>query len=129
MKSVIKTRSNLLKLVATAGFFALSCAATHANAQDQPTVADVSRDQVTYSVRYSDLDLSRAKEAKVLYLRIRYAAETLCAHAATWGRKEGEACVRKSVDEAVARVNSPLLSQYLRSKGDKGGLVQLAKTN
>jgi hypothetical protein len=70
-------------------------------------------------------------ELRPLYLRIRHAAETLCGSAATWGKKEGEACVRKASDDAVARVNSPLLSQYyqLRIKGDKAGLVQLAKAN
>jgi hypothetical protein len=71
------------------------------------------------------------KGAKTLYLRIRYAAETLCESAATWGKKEGEACVQKAVNDAVARVDAPLLTQYsqLRSKGDKAGLLQLAKTN
>jgi hypothetical protein len=64
-------------------------------------------------------------------LRIRYAAETLCESAATWGKKEGEACVNKAVNDAVARVNVPLLTQYnqLRTNGDKSGLVQLAKVN
>jgi UrcA family protein len=86
---------------------------------------------VTYPVRYSDLDVSTAKGAKTLYLRIRFAAETLCKSAATWGKKEGEACVNKAVKDAVAGVNAPLLTQYsqLRCKGDKAGLVQLAKTN
>ena len=67
----------------------------------------------------------------MLYLRIRHAAEVLCESSATWGKKEGEACVRRAVDDAVARVNVPLLSQYyqLRSKGDKAGLVQLATAN
>src|SRR5208283_3426018 len=85
----------------------------------------------TYPVRYSDLDLSTVKGAKILYLRVRYAAETLCESAATWGKKEGEACVQKAVNDAVARVNAPLLTQYnqLRSKGDKAGLVQLANDN
>jgi UrcA family protein len=45
---------------------------------------------LTYPVRYSDLDVSTAKGAKTLYLRIRNAAETLCESAATWGKKEGE---------------------------------------
>ena len=69
--------------------------------------------------------------AKTLYLRIRFAAETLCESAATWGKKEGQACVNKAVDDAVAHVNLPPLSQYhqLRSKGDKVGLVQLANAN
>ena len=91
----------------------------------------MTRSSVSYPVGYSDLDLSKVKGAKTLYLRIRYAAETLCESAATWGKKEGEACVNKAVNDAVARVNAPLLTQYnqLRSKGDKAGLVQLAKAN
>jgi UrcA family protein len=119
-------------LMVAACFFALSCTAISARAlADQPAVADVSRELVTYPVGYSDLDVSKLKGAKTLYLRIRHAAETLCESAATWGKKEGAACVRKTVDDAVARVNSPLLTQYyqLRSKGDKAGLVQLAKAN
>jgi UrcA family protein len=82
-------------------------------------------------VGYSDLDVSKLKGAKTLYLRVRYAAEVVCESAATWGQKEGDACVRKAVDEAVARANVPLLTQYhqMRTKGDKAGLIQLAKAN
>ena len=70
-------------------------------------------------------------ELRPLYLRIRHAAETLCGSAATWGKKEGEACVHKAVNDAVARVNAPLLSQYhqLRDKSEKAGPAQLAKAN
>ncbi|HTD74161.1 MAG TPA: UrcA family protein [Steroidobacteraceae bacterium] len=130
MKYAIKTQSNLVKIVA-ASVFALSFTASGANAADQPTVAEASREQVTYPVGYSDLDVSKIKGAKVLYLRIRYAAETLCQNAATWGKSDREACMRKAVNDAVARVNVPLLTRYseLRSKGDKAGLVQLAKAN
>jgi UrcA family protein len=82
-------------------------------------------------VGFSDLEVSTMKGAKTLYLRIRHAAETVCESAATWGKKEGETCVRKSIDDAVARVDAPLLTQYhdLRSKGDKAALLQLAKAN
>jgi hypothetical protein len=46
----------------------------------------------------------------------------------TWGKKEGEACVTKAINDAVAHVNAPLLTKYsqLRNKGDKAGLIQLA---
>jgi hypothetical protein len=46
----------------------------------------------------------------------------------TWGKKEGEACVNKAVNDAIVRINAPLLKQYtqLRSRGDKAGLVPLA---
>jgi UrcA family protein len=132
MKSVIKTQSQLAKSLVAAGFFALASTAIGGQAlADQPAAASVPRELVTYPVGYSDLDVSKLKGAKTLYLRIRYAAETLCQNAATWGKKEGEACMRKAIDDAVARVNVPLLTQYyeLRSKRDKAGLVQLAKAN
>jgi UrcA family protein len=139
MKNVIKTQSKLAKFMAAASWFALGCTAIGGNALAQQSAAaeappasqSVSHWTVAYPVGYSDLDVSTMKGAKILYLRIRYAAETLCESAATWGKKEGEACVRKAVNDAVARVNVPLLTQYsqLRSKGDKAGLVQLAKAN
>jgi UrcA family protein len=128
MKTSIKTQSKLAKAILTAGFLSLGCVAIGANAlaSDSPAAATV-----TYPVGYSDLDISTTNGAKTLYLRIRYAAETLCESAATWGKKEGDACVQKTVNDAVTRVDAPLLTQYsqLRSKGDKAGLVQLAKAN
>jgi UrcA family protein len=128
MKNPIKTQSNLAKFVMVASFFAIGGTALAQSA----TAADAtSASTVSYPVGYSDLDVSTTKGAKTLYLRIRYAAETLCASAATWGKKEGEACVNKAVSDAVARVNAPLLTQYsqLHTKGDKAGLVQLASAN
>jgi UrcA family protein len=122
------SQSNLVKSILAAGFLSLGCAAIGGNAlaSDSPAAATV-----TYPVGYSDLDVSTMRGAKTLYLRIRFAAETLCESAATWGKQEGQACVAKAVDDAVVRLNRPLLSHYhqLRSKGDKAGLVQLAKAN
>src|ERR1700675_2762460 len=132
MKNVIKTQSKLAKFMVAAGFFAIGCAAIGGAAlAQQAKAASTTNWSVAYPVRYSDLDVSTMKGATTLYLRIRYAAETLCESAATWGKKEGEACVHKAVNDAVARVDAPLLTQYsqLRSKGDKAGLVQLAKAN
>jgi UrcA family protein len=140
MRNLIKTRSDLVKFTVVASFFALlGCTAIGRTAlAQQATAAEASASgqsttlwPVSYTVRYSDLDLSKMKGAKTLYLRIRYAAETLCESAATWGKKEGQACVNKAVNDAVARVDAPLLTQYsqLRSRGDRAGPVQLAKAN
>lgn len=132
MKNLIKTRSDLAKFIVAASVLGLASTVIGVNAlANEPTVAESSAESVTYPVAYSDLDMSKLKGARILYLRIRHAAETLCENAATWGKKEGDACVRKATDDAVGRVNSPLLSQYyqLRVKGDKAGLVQLAKAN
>jgi UrcA family protein len=131
MKNGIKTQSDLAKFMVAASFFALGCTAIGAMAQAQEPTAAAANSSITYPVGFSDLDVSTMKGAKTLYLRIRHAAETLCESAATWGKKEGEACMRKAIDDAVARVDVPLLTQYyeLRSKGDKAALVQLAKAN
>jgi UrcA family protein len=140
MKNLIKIQRNLAKVMLVASFFAVGCTAIAGTAlAQQPTAADaphassqsMTQELVSYPVRYSDLDVSKMKGAKTLYLRIRYAAETLCESAATWGKKQGEACTQKAVNDAVGRVDAPLLTRYsqLHSKGDKAGLVQLAKTN
>src|SRR5271168_1771324 len=108
MKNLIKTQSNLAKFIVAAGFFAIGGTAL----ASEPTAASTTNWSVTYPVGYSDLDVSTMKGATTLYLRVRYAAETLCESAATWGKKAGDACVNQAVDGAVARVNSPLLTQY-----------------
>ena len=128
MKTSIKTQSKLVKSIAVASFFALGGTAL---AQSVTAAAAIPASTVSYPVGYSDLDVSTTKGAKTLYLRIRYAAETLCESAATWGKKEGEACVNKAVNDAVTHIDAPLLKQYsqTRRKGDKAGLVQLAKVN
>lgn len=132
MKNVIKTQSGLTKVLVAASFLAFGCTAIGGTALAQESAgASTTNEWVTYPVGFSDLDVSTMKGAKTLYLRIRYAAETLCGSAATWGRKEGETCVRKAIEDAVVRVDVPLLTQYydLRRKGDKTALVQLAKAN
>jgi UrcA family protein len=137
MKNMSKTQSNLAKFMVAVSLFALGCTAIGGIAQAQvASAAPASSQSMTHwsvasPVGFSDLDVSKIGGAKILYMRIRFAAEVLCESAATWGKKEGQACVRKAVNDAVARVNSPLLTRYsqLRSKGDKAGLVQLAKAN
>jgi UrcA family protein len=132
MNNLIKTQLKIAKFALAAGFLSLGGAAIGGIAlASEPLSTSTTNSSVTHPVGYGDLDISTAKGAKTLYLRIRYAAETLCENAATWGKKEGEACVNKAVNDAVARVNAPLLTQYsqLRSKDDKAGLVQLAKAN
>jgi UrcA family protein len=135
MKNLIKTQFGMPKFILAASFIALAFTAIGGTALAQQPIAATSQamtqGSVSYTVGYSDLDISQIKGAKTLYLRIRYAAETLCEGAATWGKKEGAACVQKAVNDAVSHVNAPLLTQYsqLRSKGDNAGLVQLAKAN
>jgi UrcA family protein len=131
MEKTIKTQSNLAKFIVAAGFVGFGATAIGAAALAQPAMAAEATPAhtVSYPVGYSDLDVSTVKGARTLYLRIRHAAETVCEGAATWGKSEREACVNKAVNEAVARIDAPQLTQYnqLRSKGNDAGLVQLAK--
>ncbi len=132
MSNLSKTQCKIAKFVLAAGFLSLGGAAIVGTAlASEPLSTSTTNSSVTHPVGYGDLDISTAKGARILYLRIRYAAETLCENAATWSKKEGQACVNKALNDAVARVNAPLLTQYtqLRSKGDKAALVQLAKAN
>jgi UrcA family protein len=132
MKTSLTSPSKFVKSMLATSFLVLGGAAIGGNALAlEPTGVATTNDSVSFAVGYSDLDLSTTQGAKTLYLRIRTAAETLCASAATWGKKEGEACVNGAVNDAVARVNAPLVTQYsqLRGKSDKAGFVQLAKAN
>jgi UrcA family protein len=109
------------------------------NAADASTGSPSNDESVTnashnYVVRFIDVDLSKIDGAVVLYARLRQAAGTVCRPLES--RELGFAekhrvCMDKAISDAVASVNRPLLSQYhqLRTKGDRVGLVQLARAN
>jgi len=81
-------------------------------------------------VRFPDLDLSKIEGVTKLYGRIAHAARDVCDPLWTqWRPTEYATCVDQAIANAVATVNRPLLSQYhqFRIKGDKAGLLQLAK--
>jgi UrcA family protein len=87
-----------------------------------------------YVVRFHELDLSKIEGVTALYARLGYAASVVCAPFVSremWVAKKHRACMDKAIVDAVASVDRPLLSQYhnLRTKGDKAGLVRLAKAN
>jgi UrcA family protein len=113
----------------------IGCAATLGCSAALASPASAGIDQpATYVVRFADLDLSRIDGAATVYTRIRSAARQVCT--SLEGRDLGllvkyRACVDKAIADAVASVNRPLLSQYhqLHTKGDKVGVVQLAKVN
>ncbi len=113
----------------------IGCAATLGCSAALASPASAGIDQpATYVVRFADLDLSRIDGAATVYTRIRSAAHQVCT--SLEGRDLGllvkyRACVDKAIADAVASVNRPLLSQYhqLHTKGDKVGVVQLAKAN
>jgi UrcA family protein len=122
-------RTFAIGITATIAFNAAN-ASTDGVSNVQPTKSDY----LTYVVRFSDLDISKIEGTKTLYTRLHYAANVVCMpleSATAWGASKHRACINKAIDDAVAGVNRPLLSQYhqLRTKGDKSAAIQLASAN
>lgn len=68
------------------------------------------------TVRFSDLDITKSDGAKVLYTRIRAAAQDVCEISSGSDpilRLAVKGCIEKAVDKAVKDVNAPMLT-YLR---------------
>ena len=63
-------------------------------------------------VRFGDLNLASDDGARTLYGRITGAARAVCSGAdsgAPFGRSEYRKCIKKAVDDAVAKVDRPTL--------------------
>ena len=122
--TIIAVRAMTIGLAAVIG-----CSAAYASDVSQDESATNERHQ--YVVRFADVDLSSIDGAITVYSRIRQAANAVCESldSRVLGLMEKHrACVNQAIADAVASVDRPLLSQYhqLRTKGDKGALVQLA---
>ncbi len=126
---VTVARATMICITAALGFNATGAFAD--NLSKDESVAGTS---YKYVVQFSDLDLSRIEGTTALYGRLRYAARMVCDPILTQRPgvfKEYRACVDKAIADAVAKVNRPLLTQYLqlRTLGDRAGLAQLAKAH
>jgi UrcA family protein len=102
MKTVIKTQSIFSSILA-ASFFALGCAAVGSSVQ-----AAEAPQYYTTIVSFGDLNLDSDRGAKVLYARLRKAAENVCS--SLEGReliqkKLWQGCFDKAVASAVEQVN------------------------
>lgn len=129
MNTIITNTARALTIciAATLGFSAADASA--GTLSNDTSVTGAMRKEV---VRFPDLDLSRIEGVTVLYRRIANAARDVCDPLWTqWRISEYGICVNQGIANAVATVNRPLLTQYhqLRTKGDKAGLVQLAKAH
>jgi UrcA family protein len=93
------------------------------------TSADVSRTtEATRTVRFQDLDLAKMADVTVLYRRLLQAARALCeprpnpSVTISAQLSAGIAtCVDQSMDAAVIRIRSPLLTQYRKSLDRRSG--------
>ena len=90
----------------------LSLIAANAAYAGDPTSAPKS-----LTVQFADLDLSKLEGAATLFGRLRNAAQTVCsAHrggASLRDKQQYAACTEFALSNAVARVDRPVLTQYV----------------
>jgi UrcA family protein len=84
--------------------------ATPALAAEPPAAANATP---AMTVRYKDLDLRNGQDAKVMLHRIRKTAVEICRPGETGFEATArfETCYRKTVDEAVASLNAPRVTE------------------
>jgi UrcA family protein len=82
-------------------------------------------------VSYKDLDLSNSKDIAVLYRRIQRGAAAVCGDydaLEQMHRPAVRACIKSATSEAVAAVNSPLLTRFHNSNtGNTEKVASLAR--
>ena len=74
-------------------------------------------------VKYADLDVSTSQGAAVLYNRIRFASEGVCAPLDGSGlgsKSRLKTCVQRAIAGAVAKVNRPALFAVYAAKHEVG---------
>lgn len=74
------------------------------------------------TVSYADLNLNSDAGISVLYKRLRHAARQVCGDWDTTSLSRGlatAACINKAMSEAVAQVNSPMLTGLYNAKTGK----------
>jgi UrcA family protein len=87
-----------------AGFTALACIAHGGTVVAQPA------QPLTKIVAFGDLNLDSAQGAKILYSRLRYAAQDVCSPYQSdelAGKRVWQTCVENSLSDAVGKINKP----------------------
>jgi UrcA family protein len=94
--------------MASAIFVALASSFGAVNASD-PSSAGI-------SVKYADLDIASPSGARVLYERIRAAAQNACSY--FWFKTDADEarCLQNTIAKAVTKVNQPALSAVFDAK-------------
>lgn len=121
MTTSIKTQSNSTACILAASFVIIACAAVGSRAQ-----AGEPSQPLTKVVAYGDLNLDSEQGAKVLYARLRGAAQSVCSpldgrdliQKSLW-----HACFDNAVGRAVVQINKTTVSALHNqavSRGAKG---------
>ena len=75
----------------------------------------------TFKVSYADLDLSRARDAQTLYMRLKQASATVCgsfAESSLLMQVAWQRCYKQALHNAVLTVNAPQLLAVYRHGTD-----------
>jgi UrcA family protein len=95
-------------------YTAISCVMGTAALCSAISTSVEAEDAPSKTVRFSDLDITKLDGAKVLYSRIRAAAQDVCGLSTRTDpilRMGIKGCIETAVDKAVKDVNAPLLTQ------------------
>jgi UrcA family protein len=108
--NTLTTSTGLRTLIATAIFGALAFSFSAVSA------ADASSKPINVNVKSADLNISSPAGARVLYGRIRAAAENACSY--YWFERDADQvrCVHDAIANAVTKVNRPALSAVYNAK-------------
>jgi UrcA family protein len=83
-------------------------------------------DAYSITVRFADLNLDRQAGIAELYVRIKGAARRVCAEQANdqlVAERNSPNCVKRAVSTAVARIDRPMLSDYVAQLGGKPAMT------
>jgi len=96
------------------GFIASSIFVALAASFSAVSAADPSSASIT--VKYADLDIASPSGARVLYERIRAAAQSACSY--FWFKTDADEarCLQNTIAKAVTKVNQPALSAVYDAK-------------
>ena len=87
-----------------------------------PSFATTIDGERSLTVSYSELDLTKPSGAEALYRRIKKAAYTVCGaydSPMPWNYTTKSRCFQSAVDDAVSKVNSPLLTSLHRNENTR----------
>jgi UrcA family protein len=108
MKIPINTRSQPI-----ASIIAITCVALASATSAGRALAEQPSETMSRVVTYGDLDLDSVQGAKVLYARLRYAAQDVCSplESKELSRKHvWQTCVGNALESAVAQINKPTVT-------------------
>jgi len=79
------------------------------------------------TVRYNDLDLQKAQDARIMLQRIRKIAVEVCHPGETGFEMTArfETCYRKTVDDSVAKLDAPRVTEALNTTASERKLARL----